>query len=289
MTLSISANSHQARVVAALYKFVRLPDYREMQSSLLDRCKRLQLKGTLLLAEEGINGTIAGSREAIDLFFDYLYRDRRFLNLEYRESIAAELPFQRLKVKLKQEIVTMGVANLDPTRNAATRLNVAEWNRLIADPEVLLLDVRNRYEYGIGSFRNARSADIDSFRQFPQYVTSKLEPARHKPVAMFCTGGIRCEKAGTFMLTRGYERVYQLHGGILRYLDQVPPAENLWRGDCFVFDGRGSVNKNLQQGGYEQCFTAKPAIVQPHRRRRVKSPGCLGAPDMGADSTTAPV
>jgi len=275
------ADSHQARVVAALYKFVHLPDYRQIQPRLLHRCRQLQLKGTLLLAEEGINGTVAGSRVAIDLFLDYLYQDRRFLNPEYKESIAAEYPFRRLKVKLKQEIVTMGLAHIDPARGTGIRLGVAEWNRLIADPSVLVLDIRNRYESRLGSFRNARSADIDCFRQFPQYATAGLDPARHKKVAMFCTGGIRCDKAGSFMLTRGFERIYQLHGGILRYLDQVRPQESLWRGECFVFDDRGSVNNNLQQGGYAQCFTDKRTVVQ-QRRRQVKSPGCHGAQTPGA-------
>ena len=275
----MSSNDHRDRIVATLYKFVHLPDYREIQPGLLNRCRQLNLRGTVLLAEEGINGTVAGSREAIDLFFDYLCGDERFLRLEYKESAASDYPFHRIKVKLRKEIVTMGVVNIDPSRISGKRIGVDEWNRVVSDPETLVLDVRNCYECGIGTFRNAISSGIDHFRQFPEYVQRALNPARHKSVAMFCTGGIRCEKASAFMLMQGFEQVYQLHGGILRYLKEVQAQDSLWQGECFVFDSRVSVDGRLQQGGYEQCFACRRPVTREDRRSQyyqqgVSCPGC---------------
>ena len=249
-------------VVAALYKFVSLEDYKALREPLLDICLRAGTRGTLLLAREGINGTIAGTREAIDTVLDYLHSDRRMEGLEHKESFDDHMPFYRMKVKLKKEIVTMGVEAIDPNEVVGTYVEPRDWNALVNDPEVVLIDTRNDYEYGIGSFRGALDPKTTTFREFPAYVRQNLDPARHKKVAMFCTGGIRCEKASAFMLKEGFEEVYHLQGGILKYLEEVPEQDSTWEGECFVFDNRVAVNHKLEKGHYDQCYGCRHPITE---------------------------
>lgn len=260
-------------MIASFYKFVDLPDYREMRGDLLAVCKDNKIKGTILLAREGINGTIAGSRQGIDSLLQFLERDHRFAGLEYKESFAAEYPFHRLKVKLKKEIVTMGRVGIEPVRLSGKRVAATQWNELIREPGVLVIDTRNQYEYEVGTFMNAVSPGLSSFREFPDYVENQLHPARQRRVAMFCTGGIRCEKASAFMLQQGFEEVYQLQGGILRYLQEVSPGENLWRGECFVFDGRVAVNRELCPGEYEMCYSCRHPLSVRDRQSEQYEPG----------------
>jgi len=253
-------------VVAALYKFVTLANYPALREPMLDACLAAGTRGTLLLAREGINGTIAGSRQAIDQVLDYLRSDPRLADLEHKESRDDHMPFHRMKVKLKREIVTMGVEGVDPNRRVGTYINPREWNDLVGNPDVLLIDTRNDYECDIGSFRGAVDPRTESFRDFPEYVRSQLDPEKHKKVAMFCTGGIRCEKASAFMLNEGFEEVYHLHGGILKYLEEVPPEESLWEGECFVFDNRVAVDHQLQKGQYDQCYGCRHPITEQEKR-----------------------
>lgn len=268
-------------VVAALYKFVRLPDFRELQPQLLELCERHRIKGTLLLAAEGINGTIAGSRADIDAVLARLRADPRLAELEYKESCAAEPPFLRMKVKLRKEIVTMGVPDIDPRFTVGHYIKPEDWNTLISDPEVLLIDTRNHYESAIGTFRNAITPETGSFREFPDYVANNLDPSKHKKIAMFCTGGIRCEKASSYLLSRGFAEVYHLQGGILKYLETVPSEESLWQGECFVFDQRVAVKHALEEGSYEPCHACRHPLSasdkqSPQYRPGISCPYCAG-------------
>lgn len=248
-------------VVAALYKFVSLPDYKEIQKTLLSQCQSLGIKGTLLLAEEGINGTIAGFRQSIDAILEYIRADSRFVDLEHKESFAQKMPFIRMKVKLKKEIVTLGVPGVDPTKLVGNYLNPEEWNKLISEPDVTVIDTRNDYEVDIGSFENALNPRTVSFREFPDYVKNNLDPQKHKKIAMYCTGGIRCEKSTAYMLSQGFEAVYHLKGGILKYLEEVPEDESKWNGECFVFDERVAVKHGLEEGSYDQCHGCRHPIT----------------------------
>lgn len=240
-------------VVAALYHFARLEDYRVMRAPLQQVCDAAGLKGSLLLAREGINGTVAGSRAGIDALFAHLHADDRLAGLEHKESYASLMPFYRMKVKLKNEIVTLGAPEADPNVCVGEYVEPEGWNALISEPDVLLLDTRNDYEYAVGTFRGAVNPDTHSFREFPDFVNSHYKPEQHKRVAMFCTGGIRCEKASAWMLQHGFESVYHLKGGILKYLELVPEEESLWEGECFVFDERVSVGHGLKPGDYRLC------------------------------------
>ena len=253
-------------VVAALYKFVTLDDFHAMREPLLDVCLASGTRGTLLLAREGINGTIAGSREGIDQVLAYLRSDPRLSDLGHKESQDAHMPFYRMKVKLKKEIVTMGVAGVDPNVRVGTYVTPQEWNDLVQDPEVIVIDTRNDYECDIGSFRGAVDPRTKNFREFPAFVRDKLDPGVHKKVAMFCTGGIRCEKASAFMLNEGFDEVYHLQGGILKYLEEMPPEESAWEGECFVFDNRVSVDHHLEKGQYDQCYGCRHPIIEEDKR-----------------------
>lgn len=253
-------------VVAALYKFVALEDFHELREPLLDACLAAGARGTLLLAHEGINGTIAATREGIDAVLAYLRADPRLADLEHKESLDDHMPFYRMKVKLKKEIVTMGIAGIDPNQRVGTYVKPTDWNELVSDPEVLLVDTRNDYECGIGSFRGAVDPETTTFREFPAYVRQHLDPTRHKKVAMFCTGGIRCEKASAFMLQEGFEEVYHLQGGILKYLEEVPEQESIWEGECFVFDNRVAVNHRLEKGQYDQCYGCRHPITEQDKQ-----------------------
>ncbi|MBT6273059.1 MAG: rhodanese-related sulfurtransferase, partial [Chromatiales bacterium] len=250
-------SAHARVVVVAMYHFARLDGFESLKAPLLDLCLENGIKGTVLLATEGINGTISGTREAVDIVLGYLRSDARLAGLTHKESYVAGLPFHRMKVKLKQEIVTMGVPGTDPTELNGQRVDAQAWNELICDPNVLVIDTRNEYEHGIGTFENAVSPQTETFREFPEYVQRELHPDQHTKIAMFCTGGIRCEKASNYLLSQGFPEVYHLDGGILRYLDTVEPDKSLWQGECFVFDDRVAVDANLAQGSYTQCSACR--------------------------------
>ena len=268
-------------VVAALYKFVPLEDYRQLREPLLDVCQRAGTCGTLLLAAEGINGTIAGSRKAIDAVLSYLREDPRLADLPHKESFDDHLPFYRMKVKLKREIVTIGVPDVDPGKRVGQYVKPQDWNRLVSDPEVVLIDTRNQYEYDIGTFSGAVDPQTTSFREFPEYVRRELDPARHRKVAMFCTGGIRCEKSTSYVKSLGIEDVFHLQGGILKYLETVPKADSLWEGECFVFDERVSVGHGLEVGDYQLCHACRHPVSaadrdDPKFEDGVSCPRCHG-------------
>ncbi|MDF3030105.1 MAG: hypothetical protein K0R03_663 [Moraxellaceae bacterium] len=241
-------------VIAALYHFAPLPDFREWREPLLAQCREHDIRGTLLLAEEGINGTISGLRAGIDAVLAFIRADARLATLEHKESFSDRHPFRRMKVKLKKEIVTLGVPGVDPNKVVGTYVEPEEWNALISDPEVVVIDTRNDYEVAIGTFRNAVDPKTRSFREFPEFVRGHYDPQKHRKVAMFCTGGIRCEKASSFMRAEGFPEVYHLKGGILKYLEKVKPEESLWQGECFVFDHRVGVTHGLGEGEVEMCF-----------------------------------
>ena len=236
--------------IAALYQFVPLPDFRDLREPLRALCDVHAIKGTILLAQEGINGTVAGSDEAIDALITEL-RDGalfggRLDNLELKFSSAPAMPFKRMKVRLKKEIVTLGDAIADPTQAVGTYVDAADWNALIADGDTLLIDTRNDFEVGMGTFDGAVNPKLSRFGEFRDYAARELDPARHRKIAMFCTGGIRCEKASAYLLAHGFTEVYHLKGGILRYLEAVPETESRWRGECFVFDERVALGHGLK-------------------------------------------
>lgn len=260
-------------VVCALYKFVALHDYRTLQASVLQQLDQHVVRGTLLLAEEGINGTISGSQTGIDAFLKWLQSDIRFENIDYKLSYHTEQPFHRTKVKLKKEIVTMGVTGIDPNKVVGTYVEPEDWNAIISDPDTLLIDTRNEYEVGIGSFENALDPKTQSFREFPAYVQKHFDPTKHKKVAMFCTGGIRCEKASAYMKAQGFDEVYHLKGGILKYLETVDETDSLWKGECFVFDERVAVNHALEKGQYDQCHACRYPITEEDKRSNHYLPG----------------
>jgi UPF0176 protein len=260
-------------VVAAMYRFVRLDDCEALRAPLHRVMLDNQVKGTLLLAREGINGTIAGSRQGIDAVMAWLRADPRLAPIEVKESLADDNPFYRTKVKLKLEIVTMGVEDIDPCHIVGTYVQPQDWNSLISDPDVLVVDTRNHYEYQIGTFVGALNPETESFREFPEFVERNLDPSRHKKVAMFCTGGIRCEKSTAFLKQLGFEEVYHLQGGILKYLEEVPEKESLWRGECFVFDNRVTVNHRLEQGSYDQCHACRMPITEDEKQSVHFKPG----------------
>ncbi|MBR0809782.1 rhodanese-related sulfurtransferase [Bradyrhizobium japonicum] len=242
--------------VAAFYQFAALPDYRALREPLRALCAGLALKGSVLLAQEGINGTIAGAPEAIDVFVHELAHGAlfggRLNNLELKFSTAEAMPFGRLKVRLKKEIVTLGDEAADPTRQVGTYVEAAEWNALIAAPDTLVLDTRNAFEVAMGTFEGAVDPGIRSFGQFKDFAAEQLDPAKHRRIAMFCTGGIRCEKASAHLLARGFAEVYHLKGGILKYLEEVPEAQSRWRGECFVFDERVALGHGLRERGLRE-------------------------------------
>jgi UPF0176 protein len=248
---------HPMIVIATFYKFIALPDCAADQQQLRSRCQQLDLKGTILLAQEGINGTLAGSRLAIDAFFEQMRRDPRWADLEVKESLADSPPFDRMKVRIRPEIVPLGVPGVSPVEQVGTYVSPGDWNALISDPEVLLIDTRNDYEVAIGSFQGATNPQTRTFREFTDYAQRHLHP--QTKIAMFCTGGIRCEKASSYLLAQGFEQVYHLRGGILSYLETIPADQSLWQGDCFVFDQRVAVTHGLSLGSCVMC----PACGRP--------------------------
>ena len=269
----------QQIVVSALYHFVTLDNYQALRRPLYDFMIENEIKGTLLLAQEGINGTVAGSQESITKLHTWLRSDKRLSDLRTKESYDETMPFYRTRVKLKKEIVTMGVQGIDPNHVVGTYVKPEDWNALISDPDVALVDTRNSYEVAIGTFKNAADPQTETFRQFPDYVKSNMNPAKNKKVAMFCTGGIRCEKSTAYLKEQGFEEVYHLQGGILKYLETVPEEESLWEGECFVFDNRVSVNHQLEKGSYDQCHACRLPITEEDKNsalymQGVSCPSC---------------
>lgn len=253
-------------VISALYHFVILEDFEELRQPLLDLMLKNNIKGTLLLAREGINGTVAGSQASIDILLSWFKLDPRLADVRQKVSYDAEMPFYRTRVKLKKEIVTMGVEGIDPTHVVGTYVKAEDWNALISDPDVTLIDTRNEYEVGIGTFKDAVNPSTDTFRQFPDFVKQNMNPEKHKKVAMFCTGGIRCEKSTAYLKEQGFDEVYHLQGGILKYLETVPEKESLWQGECFVFDNRVSVTHTLEKGQYDQCHACRLPISDDDKK-----------------------
>ena len=248
-------------LVAALYKFVKLPNYKLLQKPIDDVCNDNGIKGTLLLASEGINGTVAGTEKGIRTLLSYLRSTQEFKDLLHKESWAEEMPFLRMKVRLKKEIVTMGVPGTDPNKIVGSYVKPEDWNALISDPDVILVDTRNDYEVEIGTFKGAVDPKTTNFRDFPDWVKSNKELLKKPKVAMFCTGGIRCEKSTAYMKEQGYDDVYHLEGGILKYLEEIPKTESMWEGECFVFDNRISVKHGLEEGSYDQCYGCRWPIT----------------------------
>lgn len=251
-------------LTAAFYKFVELPDFAELKAPLLACCEENEVKGIILLATEGINSTIAGPATGVRAVLAYLRRDPRLADLQHKEAWSTKSPFYRMKVRLKREIVTLGVPGISPTLMAGTYVKPEDWNALISDPEVVVIDTRNDYEVGIGTFAGAVNPDIKSFAKLPDWVQRApvLNPASGKKpkVAMFCTGGIRCEKSTAFLRAQGFDEVYHLEGGILKYLETVPEAQSLWQGQCFVFDERVSVGHGLLPGQHGLCRACRQPL-----------------------------
>lgn len=264
-------------LTTAMYHFVSLPSYKKLREPLLNFCISQSIKGTLLLADEGINGTVAGSEKAIHAFLDFLKNDPlfegNFKGLGHKESWSDKNPFYRMKVKLKKEIVTIGVPGVSPTKMVGKYVRPQDWNSIISNPEVVLIDTRNDYEYAIGTFKNAINPKTTTFREFPEYVKTHFDPKKHKKVAMFCTGGIRCEKASSYMMSEGFDEVYHLEGGILKYLEEVKPENSLWEGECFVFDQRVAIKHGLEVGDYEQCYACRYPLSQDDLKSNQYTPG----------------
>lgn len=260
-------------LVAALYKFVSLPDFAELQQPILQCCKINQVMGTILLADEGINGTVAGPEKGVNALLSFLRTDARFDDLEHKESRATENPFHRMKVRLKKEIVTMGVENISPINQAGEYVDPQDWNALISDPDVVVIDTRNDYEVSIGTFKGAVDPKTTSFREFPEWFRAQKNLHKKPKIAMFCTGGIRCEKSTSFLKAEGFEDVFHLQGGILKYLESVPKEESLWEGECFVFDQRVSVGHGLKQGPYDLCHACRHPITEEDKQADTFMPG----------------
>ncbi|MDA9927288.1 rhodanese-related sulfurtransferase [Amylibacter sp.] len=244
-------------IVAALYHFTKFSDYKTLQGPLKKICNTEGIKGSLLLAYEGINGTISGSRLGIDKVLDHIRSWPGCSDLVHKESYATEMPFKRMKVKLKNEIVTMGQPNIDPTVNVGNYVDASDWNNLISQEDVVVIDTRNDYEVAVGSFEGAIDPETKSFGEFPDWWQDNKSKYQNKRIAMFCTGGIRCEKSTNFLLNEGVENVYHLKGGILKYLEEVPKDNSKWTGECFVFDSRVSVKHGLEEGKYSLCYACR--------------------------------
>ena len=253
--------------IAALYHFTRFDDPTAVQGPLLNLCKAQGVNGTLLLAREGINGTIAGSRAGIDAVLNHIRALPGCADLEHKESTAADAPFIRMKVRLKKEIVTMGQPDVDPRASVGAYVNPADWNDLISAPDVAVIDTRNDYEVGIGTFKGAVDPQTDTFRDFPAWWEKNKHRFHNKRIAMFCTGGIRCEKSTNYLIGQGVEDVLHLKGGILKYLEDVPQEDSLWEGSCFVFDGRVSVDHGLAEGPHILCHACRRPLLPEDRDR----------------------
>lgn len=276
-----TSTNNDLYLVCALYKFVSLENYKEIRAPLREFMEAQGIRGTILLAYEGINGTVSGPKDSVDELLAYLNADERIRPISYKLSWHENQPFYRTKVKLKKEIVTMGVDGIDPLKTVGTYVAPKDWNALISDPEVTVIDTRNDYEIEIGTFKHALNPNTDSFREFPEYVAKELQPEKHKKVAMFCTGGIRCEKSTAYLKEQGFDEVYHLQGGILQYLEDIPESESLWEGDCFVFDNRVAVNHQLEKSVYDQCYGCRLPITEEDKQSDkfeagVTCPACFG-------------
>ena len=266
-------------LIATFYKFVTISNLEATRAQILTWCQQREIKGTIILAEEGINGTIAGSSDAIADILTALRSLPGLTDLEHKESTSEKLPFARLKIKIKPEIVTLGLPAVNPTQQVGTYVEPQDWNQIISDPEVVVVDTRNDYEVEIGTFQQAKNPSTESFREFPEYVAQNLDPQQHSKVAMFCTGGIRCEKASSYLLSQGFKEVYHLKGGILKYLENVSPQESLWSGECFVFDERVAVKEGLELGSHELCYACGHPISEadkdsPQYELNISCPHC---------------
>ncbi|WP_425071615.1 rhodanese-related sulfurtransferase [Sagittula sp. S175] len=253
--------------VCALYHFTRFPDHTALQAPLLDLCRDNHVTGTLLLAAEGINGTIAGPKAGIDAVLAHIRALPGCADLEWKLSTAAERPFARMKVRLKREIVTMGQPDVDPKARVGHYVDPQDWNALIRSPDVAVIDTRNDYEIAIGTFEGAVDPETATFREFPAWWEANKDRFHNKRIAMFCTGGIRCEKSTNYLLGQGVEDVYHLKGGILKYLEEVPAEDSSWQGECFVFDGRVSVGHGLTEGPHVLCHACRRPILPEDRAR----------------------
>lgn len=274
-------------VVFAMYKFVTVPEPTVLRDRVQSFCEAQEIKGTLLIGSEGINGTVAGTRGAMDALLRELHSHPFLADLQPKESHCDDMPFCRTKVKVKKEIVTIGDNEIAPSKRVGTYVPPGAWNELLEDPEVVLIDTRNRYETRIGTFEGAIDPDITAFTEFPQWVRDNLDPQKHKKVAMFCTGGIRCEKATSLLMREGFSEVFHLQGGILKYMQDVPKNQSKWQGDCFVFDRRVALNHDLAPSDYVLCFGCQeplsPQDVQsPQYEAGVCCPRCF-------DKTSAPL
>lgn len=266
--------------VAAFYKFVPLADIAEIQLQLREVCEEAGLMGTILLATEGVNGTVAGPVDGVSSLFNHLRGYPGLDDLEYKASWCERNPFLRMKVRLKKEIVTLGIDGINPTKTVGEYVEPQDWNQLVSQPDVRLVDTRNDYEVNLGTFRGADNPHTNSFREFPSWVESYLGDDKEQPVAMFCTGGIRCEKSTALLKQMGYKKVYHLKGGILNYLEQIPADKSLWQGDCFVFDNRVSVDHDLAEGRYELCPACRMPLSEEDRQspkfeENVSCPACF--------------
>jgi len=273
--------------VTSFYRFSDVGNPAALKAELQALCDGKGLRGTILVAPEGVNGTLAGDGNAIQSIFDWL---EDYLGLvtpiEGRRTEAGEAPFRRMRVRVKKEIVTLGRPDIRPDRKSGTYVGVDEWNALISDPETLVIDTRNSYEHEVGTFRNAIDPETESFREFPEYARKLAETDPNRKLAMFCTGGIRCEKATALMLELGFDEVYHLQGGILKYLESVSDNDNLWEGECFVFDTRVAVDRDRAEGGYVQCHACRRPLsnedlASPHYRDGVSCPRCVGTVEPG--------
>ncbi|MBU6475234.1 MAG: rhodanese-related sulfurtransferase [Alphaproteobacteria bacterium] len=256
----------EQHVVAALYKFAPLAELEKLRAEIAEICAENDICGTLLLAPEGINGTVAGTRGGIDGLLSFLRAMPALKDLDHKESGAENAPFHRMKVRIKKEIVTIGLDGIDPSETVGVYVDPAAWNGIITDPETLLIDTRNDYEVAVGTFKGALNPQTETFREFPAYVSRNLDNQKHKKVAMFCTGGIRCEKASAYMKKLGFEEVYHLKGGILKYLETVPEEESLWQGECFVFDRRVAVKHGLKTGSYDLCPSCRRPVCAADKK-----------------------
>ncbi len=273
-------------LVCALYRFTALPDYVSLRDLIHKQMIKLKILGTILLAEEGVNGTVAGRQPNMEGFLNGLTKQSGLAELEVKKSWTRNPPFKRARVKLKKEIVTMGVEGIDPTHSVGTYVDAKDWNSLIEDPEVLLIDTRNDYEIEVGQFENAIDPKTTRFREFPEYVESHLDPKKHKKIAMYCTGGIRCEKSTALLKQKGFENVYHLKGGILQYLEEIPQSESKWQRECFVFDDRVTVDHHLDKGSYDQCHACRLPLTENDKQNEKYQPGvsCHRCYDKKTDS-----
>lgn len=271
--------------VASFYRFLELAEPREFRGALQRLCDEHRLRGTVLVAEEGFNGSLAGSGADIRAVFAWIERRLELVPpIEARWNGIAEPPFRRMRVRLKKEIVALGRPDIRPHRKTGTYVPPEQWNQLLDDPNMLVVDTRNHYEFEVGTFPRALDPGTDSFRDFPEFANKLAETSRDRPLAMFCTGGIRCEKATALMLELGFEQVYHLQGGILKYLEEVPDDKNRWEGECFVFDTRVAVDRDLAEGGYVQCHACRRPLsaddlASPDYREGISCPKCVGELD----------